>query len=266
MNRLAESLAARLPGALEAIYLYGSTALGAYVEGSSDIDFIAVVRRAPARSDMQAIAEAHGEIERELAGTDLMGAYITRNDLGKQPPELSGFLTYFNKQLHDDGTGADLNPVTWWVLQKHGIRVYGDDVPFAYEVPEDKLADYVIDNMNTYWAGWIDRLAQHESKQPAELDTQAQRLDQAVEWCVLGMLRQLYTVSECGVTGKIGAGTYGLTVLPERWHPLIREAMAIKRRRAEREYGSQQARLRDLVELLRAIRTEGNRIYHTRRR
>lgn len=55
---------------------------GAYIEGSSDIDFIAILRRRPAPPDIQAIAEAHAEVEKQLPAADLMGAYLLRADLG----------------------------------------------------------------------------------------------------------------------------------------------------------------------------------------
>ena len=70
-----------------------------------------------------------------------------------------------------------------------------------------------------------------------------ERNDFAVEWCTLGMLRQFYTIREHDVTSKIGAGEYGLTLLPERWHGLIREAIAMERGENSREYTSQLKRM-----------------------
>jgi hypothetical protein len=69
----------------------------------------------------------------------------------------------------------------------------------------------------------------------------------------------LYTIRERDVTSKLGAGEFGLRVMPEHWHPLIREAMAVKRGEPERHYASQRDRLRELVELLRHIHAECNR-------
>ncbi|SDN52733.1 protein of unknown function [Paenibacillus sp. yr247] len=85
---------------------------------------------------------------------------------------------------------------------------------------------------------------------------QIKQLDFSVEWCAPGMLRQYYSIRECDVFSKVAAGEYGLKVLPERWHGLIHEAIAIKRLEPIREYSSQLKRLRDLVELLRLIHTE----------
>ncbi|MNI78514.1 hypothetical protein D3C73_1348930 [compost metagenome] len=75
------------------------------------------------------------------------------------------------------------------------------------------------------------------------------------------MLRQLYTVKEHDITSKIGSGIYGLKELPDQWHGLVHEAIAIKRRKSTRYYISQLDRLTDLVALLRFIHFEANRLY-----
>jgi predicted nucleotidyltransferase len=262
MSKLCESLENRLTETVESVYVYGSTALNAYIEGSSDIDFIALVNRTLTESDIRMITEAHEEIEKEIPGLDIMGAYIKREDLGKSVGEIAPFPTYIDKKIHTNGFGSDLNPVAWWVLRKHGICVYGQDLPFNYEISVDELIQYVIKNMNTYWVGWIDRL-EHKltSTGLSEETVQLEELDFAIEWCVLGMLRQYYSIREQDVTSKIGAGEYGLTHLPKRWHGLIRESIVIKRREHAREYDSKLRRLHDLVELLRFIHTESNRLY-----
>ncbi|MFD0712701.1 nucleotidyltransferase domain-containing protein [Paenibacillus sp. GCM10027626] len=259
MRKLCESLQIRIPDTVESVYLYGSTALNAFIEGSSDIDFLVFVNRTLTPLDIQSIIEAHKDVEPALSGLDIMGAYIRLEDVGKSARELSPVPTYFDKKMQPDGNG-DLNPVTWWILQRHGICVYGQHMSFNYEISSDELIQYVIENMNSYWAGWIDRLEQKlNSTGVTEHPVPLEQLDFAVEWCTLGMLRQFYTIREHDVTSKIGAGEYGLTLLPERWHGLLREAIAIKRRENAREYTSQLKRLHDLVELLRLIHLESNK-------
>lgn len=135
--------------------------------------------------------------------------------------------------------------------------MYGENIDFNYNLPFDSLIDYVKWNMNTYWVGWIDRLSE---KVAIRIDQSSKpELEEAVEWCVLGMLRQLYTIHEHDVTSKLGAGEYGLLIIPGRWHGLIREAISIKRRKPISAYESQEVRLHDLVELLRFIHKECSR-------
>jgi hypothetical protein len=247
---------------IESIYLYGSVALGDYIEGSSDIDFLSIVRKPPNQSDSLAISEAHNEIEAVIPNTDIMGAYLLLNDLGKPLSEISSILTYYDKQIHTNGRGADINPITWWILKKHGIRIYGTELVFNYQLEIKPLVRYVINNLNSYWVNWIDRLDKQLSlNNCSDQGIIVEQLDEAVEWCILGMLRQLYTIRELDITSKIRAGVYGMKNLPEQWHRLIHEAIAIKKHQPNRSYTSQIERLTDLVTLLRFIHFEANRIF-----
>ncbi|MFC4809298.1 aminoglycoside adenylyltransferase domain-containing protein [Paenibacillus sp. GCM10023250] len=264
MRRLGESLQSRLPDVVEAVYVYGSAALGAYVAGSSDIDFLVFVKRALTPSEHERIRDAHAELEPALGGTEIMGAYIRVEDAGKPAEALLPILSYAERSLKTDGTG-DINPVTWWILRKCGIRAYGRPIAFRYELSSEALVRYVIGNMNTYWAGWIARLEQiRQSPEAAEETAAANKLDFAVEWCVLGMLRQWYTIRTGDVTSKIGAGVYGLAQLPERWHGLVREAMALKRLEPAGRIDSQLKRLEELIGLLKLIQAESNRSWGER--
>ncbi|MFD2615018.1 nucleotidyltransferase domain-containing protein [Paenibacillus gansuensis] len=258
MSRLCELLEGRTT-IVKSVYLYGSVALGDYIEGSSDIDFVAVLRESPSEEEVKLIAASHAQVEEEFPGTDIMGSYLLEQDLGEYPTEKSVLLTYYNRQLNADRTGADLNPITWWILKHHGVRVHGQELQFSYNTDASMLVRYVKDNLNSYWAGKIVELETlRELADDAALEGMTERLDEAVEWCVLGMLRQLYTIKEHGIKSKSAAGWYGLANLPERWHPLIKEAIHIKRLSPERLYSSNVQRLADLIALLRWIRDEAN--------
>ncbi|BFT72239.1 nucleotidyltransferase domain-containing protein [Paenibacillus sp. P36] len=264
MNQLVHSLNTRTSN-ITAIYVYGSVALNDYIEGSSDIDFIAIVREPFSQTDVQAIIEAHKEVEAAIPNTDIMGAYILFKDLNRKQGDIKPLLTYFDKQIHIDGRGADLNPITWWIVKKHGIRVYGSEVTFNYDLDKDTLRTYVINNLNSYWVGWITRLEQKlQTVLEAQQELEVQQLDQAIEWCTLGMLRQLFTLKEQDITSKVGAGRYGLQHVPGKWHGIIEEAIAIKRLQPNRLYSSQMERLTDLIALLKFIQLEANRVYEIR--
>lgn len=73
------------------------------------------------------------------------------------------------------------------------------------------------------------------------------------------MLRQLYTIQEHKVTSKIGAGEYGLKIIPQRWHGLIQEAISIKKGTPIIEYKPQKVRLINLIELFQFIHKECNK-------
>lgn len=249
------ALDARMPGAVGSVYLYGSIALDAYIEGSSDIDFLVIANRPLTDEDARSIAGVHDDMARRAPGLEWMGAYIQTEDLGKSVGEIPLIITCCNQSVRTDGTGADINPVTWWLLKRRGEHVFGKKLDFAYDIHEDALVRYVRNNMNTYWVQWIDRLeAQDRRFTP-------QQLDEAVEWCVLGMLRQWFTIREKDVTSKTGAGFYGLQHLPARWHGLIREAISIKEGTPPAtRHSASESRRNDLVALLRMIHAKCNGI------
>lgn len=262
INTLCSSFSARAIK-VESIYLYGSIALRDYIEGSSDIDFVAIVAQSPTPSDIQAITAAHEEVELAIPNTDMMGAYILLEDIGKNPSEIKPLFTYYDRQLHTSGWGADINPITWWILRKHGIKVYGSELTFSCDIAVNDLLDYVIRNLNSYWLGWIEKLDnQLESDSLSEAAVSVAQLDEAVEWCTLGMLRQWYTIREHDITSKVGSGFYGMKQLPDKWHGLIHEAITIKQRQPKHHYTSQLDRLADLVALLKFIHGEANRSYN----
>lgn len=153
-----------------------------------------------------------------------------------------------------------MNPVTWWTLKHHGVVAYGSPNGLGYEVEAESLVRYVLGNMNSYWLGWIGRLEEELALTAGDggREISAEQLDYAVEWCTLGMLRQLYSIRERDVISKANAGNYGIATVPERWHGLIREAMAIKRLEPDRFYRSDAKRLEDLAALLRFIHREAN--------
>lgn len=260
MKKLCDLLESKIPNVIESMYLYGSVALDAFIEGSSDIDFIAVLNRTLSNTDILAISEVHKDLERLIPKADIMGSYIQSSDLGKSPQYIPNLISYYNKEIHTLGKGADLNPVTWWILRKRGICIYGKPINLTFDIEINSLLQYVKNNMNTYWVGWIERFSNLNFDETDVLDSSIQsQLDEAVEWCVLGMLRQLYTIREHDITSKIGAGHYGLEIFSQKWHALMLEAISIKEQRLVSHYKSQSERHHDLIALLKMIHAECNK-------
>lgn len=71
----------KLPNLLEAYYLYGSASLGAFKDGVSDIDFIAVINRKLTEIDIIILKEIHKDIQRKYPKASLDGFYLTDNEL-----------------------------------------------------------------------------------------------------------------------------------------------------------------------------------------
>ena len=110
-------------------------------------------------------------------------------------------LPYYN-----DGKlsyGAYFNSITWWILKKHGINIIGPEPSeLRIEVDPQDLITYVSDNMNTYWAKRIQSI---EGSIEQLLQLPSEVIDFEIEWSVLSLLRQYYTLKELSIISKLGA-------------------------------------------------------------
>jgi hypothetical protein len=147
--------------------------------------------------------------------------YATRADLGRDPSGLS---------LPGSGGGEfrpeaafEANPVVWRVLSTRAIAVRGDplgerDVWFDPAV----LRQWNLANLDGYWSEWLQRAR-------AQAATEARvRSEYGLQWLVLGVPRLHYTVATLDVTSKTGGGRHALDIAPERWHMVVRVAMALR--------------------------------------
>jgi hypothetical protein len=207
-----------LPGLVAGFYLAGSVALGGFNPRFSDIDFVALLSRPVEANDWQALARIHRTIERKYPAWKLEGIYLQPVDVGCRAGEPLPFPAFHDGRLKPSRS-AGLNPVTWWILKQRGIALRGAraaDLPF--EVDWAGLLAWMHGNLNSYWKPWTVR--------PVRLLTLLS--DYGLQWAVLGVLRPFYTLREGEIVTKTQAGEYALTCLEERWHPVIREALAIR--------------------------------------
>ncbi|MCM3393349.1 DUF4111 domain-containing protein [Cytobacillus oceanisediminis] len=100
--------------------------------------------------------------------------------------------------------------------------------------------------MNTYWAN---RIQSYEESIDELTQTADSAIDKEVEWTVLGILRQFYTLREKDIISKQGAGEYSLKHLPEKWHPIIVDAINIRRGEENRHYTSKRDRIEETIKL-----------------
>ncbi|GAB4212129.1 MAG: DUF4111 domain-containing protein [Roseiflexaceae bacterium] len=207
-----------LPGLLEGLYLHGSLALGAYLPGRSDIDFIAITSRRCTPGDIAALGTVHATLSQRHPDAPLEGSYLQWPDLGLLEDAIPPHPHIHDGVLHPSGY-HDINGVTWWVLKQHGLALLGPPASqLAIVVDWDDLIAKMHHNLNSYWASFV---------------TVPQRAlwlldDWGIQWAVLGVLRQFYTFREQAITTKTGAGHYGLLHTPPRWHRLIQEAINLR--------------------------------------
>jgi hypothetical protein len=217
LQEYADLVNSELAGQVSAFYLEGSIALGEFNSRLSDIDFIAVLKSEATSVDLENLLRIHRRIEQKYPWK-MSGMYFQARDLGCVDHIDHPFLNYHDGKLKES-YHFGLSTVTWWILKNHGIAVFGT-APQYLDIAVDMAHLIYIQqkNLNTYWAGW--------TKYPDRILVLF--TDWGVQWTVLGVLRQFYTIREHKVTSKIKAAEYALSHLPERWHPIIREAIALR--------------------------------------
>ena len=250
------------PSQLEGLYIQGSIALDAYVSGSSDLDFIAVTRKRLTEREGKTISGIHQKLANKLSKPELDGCYLVWEDIGRTKPVKDVFYLHFNGGMVREG--AYFNPITWWILHHHGIKIVGPEPKdLKLEVQAGDIVSYVKENMNTYWARRIQMLEYliHTGILPPENEIRTE-----IEWSVLGMLRQFYTLKEHGIISKLGAGKYALLHVPEEWHPIIKEAVHIRTGTKEILFESNEKRAAAAVSLMKYLLDYGNRLSEEKNR
>ncbi len=207
------------PGLVIGLYLHGSLALGAFDPGLSDVDFIAITSRRCTAFDIQRLQTLHSKLTKGYPHVQLEGSYLQWEDLGGSESTVPPHAHIHDGVLHGSGY-HDINGVTWWILKHHGIALVGPPVEQLHlTVDWDELIGQMHQNMKSYWVRFTT-----DPRRIAWLYT-----DYGIQWAVLGVLRQYYTFRERAITSKVGAGVYALVHVPPQWHPLVREAIAIRK-------------------------------------
>lgn len=144
--------------------------------------------------------------------------YFQPGDLGCLDRTNEPFLNYHDGKL-TWSSNFGLSSVTWWILKHCGISVFGPSPQtLNFTVDMDHLIHVQRENLNSYWASWTTRLD----------GILALLSDWGIQWTVLGVLRQFYTIRKHQITSKTKAGEYAIAWMPDRWHLIIREALALR--------------------------------------
>jgi hypothetical protein len=243
-----DGLAQALPGRVTGCYLEGSLALGGFNSRLSDIDYVTILAGPATPDEVHKLRTAHQAIEASKPQWKLSGVYVQASDLGHHDDALQPHFNYHDGRLVEQRRFT-LSAITWWILKNHGIALFGPPPEqLGFEVDMAYLLAGQRENMNTYWASYITRLD----------GRLALLTDWGVEWTVLGVLRQYYTLREHSLVSKVQAGHYALTCLPERWHPILREAIALRVEPKKSTYRSRIQRYREARGVLKYIIKEVN--------
>jgi predicted nucleotidyltransferase len=206
------ALRATFPERVYAVSLYGSLALGGFVERSSNIDFLTVMVGQISEEDQLAIKTLHQKLRHlDPWASRLDGEYAELDQI--EAGELDTpclFVAGGSLAGRREVSKAD-----WLTLVQCGISVIGPEpAAFIPDVPWVDLEQEMCNNLGVYWA--------------PKADSRWLFLSSAwVAFAVLTLCRILYTMDRHAVKSKQGAAEYALGILPEEWHRLIREALRV---------------------------------------
>jgi hypothetical protein len=257
VNEHIKNIELNLPQFLEAYYVSGSVALGAFHDGKSDIDFIAVIKIKASEMDIDALKKIHNEMHRTHYEATLDGMYLRMDDIESFCDSEIPCLR-FNDGVFRGFEVFDLNSVDAFILKKYGITVKGQEVKdLKYSVDFDSLIRKMRDNLNTYWLHWIKACRRFPSLRYIRVFASLKM----IEWGVLGVTRQYYTFNERDITSKVQAGEYALKNVTHRWHKIIKESMRIRMNNKKSYYHSVIKRRNDALDYMDYIIQECNKLF-----
>ncbi|MET9022390.1 nucleotidyltransferase domain-containing protein [Actinopolymorpha sp. NPDC004070] len=242
---------AAVPDLVQGLYLHGSTALGDFSPGHSDIDFVALTSHRPDEAEIGALAAVHEELDRLHPRPYFDGAYLLPADLAADPDRCPDIPGCHETRFEPSGR-IMVSLVTWHELAEHGVAVRGPAIAeLGVWTDEGALLANTRNNLRTYWKRWVDKLDELAEKEP----------DRAVdpwfvEWCVLGSVRLHALLVTGRLHSKGGAGRWAVRTgaFGPRWVPILTEALRIRSNDdGPPTYGDLRHRLRDTRDFLATV-------------
>jgi predicted nucleotidyltransferase len=196
------------------VYIYGSTALGAFHIETSDVDFVAVIHDYVNEAEKQQLVELHKKLSKSTLGKRMDGMYIPLADLGKYNDAMKEYV-YCAEGIADIGYW-DINAVTWWTLKKQGITVIGTEAEnLPFQIKWDDVVNTMKYNVEHYWS--------EKAKRPYLFF-----IEEWVESAVVTMGRILYTLENKTIVSKDRGLQYLLERSTKEWEPLLKEVERIR--------------------------------------
>src|SRR6476469_4962602 len=150
-------------GLVTGLYLTGGIGFGEWIEGQSDVDFVATLAHRPSRAEVAQLRATHEQMA-AVSPIAFDGMHVLASDLAADPRELPPVPVVLNHEFRV----ANLDQlVAWHELAWHGVTVTGPELS-SIGIWTDKLArrEYTANNLDTYWRNIAGKLAASSSGEP----------------------------------------------------------------------------------------------------
>lgn len=258
VESFAADLRATLPDLVDGVYLIGSVALGDFHPGSSDVDFVAILRDEPDREALTRIADVHERVAARGDKPRLEGCYLRWADLQAPPDRFETLGIRAHGGVVHAGPNWVPPAIVWHELASHAVPVLGDSLD-TREIALDYvgLRQWCVQALSQDWTQWWYRSASLFSRAGfGALGSLAPATG------VLAVTRLHYILSTGNVTSKCGAGEWALQVCEPQWRRLIEECLRIRNRPQQTSsYRSAFARRRDALTYMDLMMTLDEETY-----
>ena len=232
------------PGLVSMLYVVGSTALGDFQPGHSDIDVVTVLSRDPSPDDLHALATTHADLESIDGAPHYDGVYVTREDLANPPDDGRPVPFVVNGEFRVGQPCGELGPVLWLTLARYGLAVRGPAAAtLGLRADPTRLREWNLGNLRSYWQPLAEQTLTLLDNTPTDgaMSSEAisdgatsdgaasvgalsqAELAQGVAWLALGPPRLHHTIVTGDVISKTAAATHVATYFPA-WTDLAARA------------------------------------------
>ena len=197
------------PDAVAGVYLTGSTSLGDYHHGRSDLDILTLTNRALSDAELSALEQMHKTLETG-AQPHADAAYIVREHVGKLPLEdVAGHGYVVDGHFNRGANGQEL--VVWANLDQCGITVRGPEAKSLNAAPDaGEFKAWNRGNLEGYW-----RMRALQVRQAiSERDPNEEFLPYFAVWLASGPGRLHRTIASGEIISKARSIDYTAELFP----------------------------------------------------
>lgn len=202
---------------LTGIYCTGSIPLQDFYPNKSDIDLVVCLSILIKTKTKQKLSVIHKSIGHKFPNPALSVVYLSTDQNGTSE-SIIWRKGKFQKEKNI------VNPLFLFELHTTGLTLFGKKIKdLNIQVTSKQVDEYLLQNINTYWASWL-------VDTPFDIRKQLKLFlfPRFTEWILLGMARQLYTLETGEITSKSQAGYYCMSRLPCDFEKILTTALATR--------------------------------------